>query len=214
MKSYRLIEDHYVLPTPAGAYTAVAHQSDDPLHRLLGTLLRHETTPLLTQQALERWTGQPELEAQESLYLAQSQAWIEGFAQPKQSPGGTLETLLPDQLSGLADSGKVLLADARGLCVASTGFTREASLELSAFSTDIAALDRRHDALLQQNLRHSGSAWARVDAAGNSQVGFWPLYIEALRFVLVLQGQPHFNQPAFTELVWTLSTRCAAGELE
>ncbi len=214
MSAYHLIADHYVLPTPAGAYTAVAHRGDDPVHQLLCALLRHETTPLLTQQALERWTDQPELEAQESLYLAQSHSWIEGFTQPRQTPGGALETLLPDLLPGLADSGKVLLADGHGFCVACAGFTHEAGVELSALSADIASLDDRHGGLLHRNLHLSSAAWALVDAAGNSQIGCWPLYIDALRFTLVLQGRPCFNQPAFTELVWALSTRYAQEEQE
>ena len=48
-----------------------------------------------------------------------------------------------------------------------------------------------------------------MDAAGNSQLGFWPLFIDTQRFALILQGVPRFNQPVFTELVWALSTRYA-----
>jgi len=53
------------------------------------------------------------------------------------------------------------------------------------------------------------SAWALVDAAGNSRVGFWPLYVGKQRFVLVLGGVPRLNQPALTELIWALSKRYA-----
>jgi hypothetical protein len=163
----------------------------------------------LTQQALEKWTGLSEQDALESLYLAQKQKWIEGFPEPRQARGGALEELLPTLLPPLSESGKILLADAHGFYVATEGFTHEAAVELSALSADIASLDARHGGLTRQNLRLGSSAWALIDAAGNSQLGFWPLFIDDHRFVLVLQGEPRFNQPDFTELVWALSTRYA-----
>ncbi len=207
MSEYHLISDHYVLPTPAGAYTAATHAGEDAVRRLLCTLLQQSSTPLLSQQALEAWTGMQGEDARDLLYHAQSQHWIEGFKQPKSSPQGALETLLPELMPSLADSKKVMLADAHGFYVAATGFTHEAAVELAALSADIASLDGRHNGLIQQNLRLTNNAWSLVDAAGNSQLGFWPLFIDSHRFVLVLQGQPRFNQSAFTDLVWTLSTR-------
>jgi hypothetical protein len=207
MSHYRLISDHYVLPTPAGAYTAAVHQSDDAVSRLLCSLLRQQTSPLLTQPALEAWTGLTQQDAQEALYHAQSQRWVEGFTQPRSTPAGALEVVLPELMPGLAESGRIMLADSHGFYVAASGFTHEAAVELAALSADIASLDGRHQGLLKQNLRLHCSAWSLVDAAGNSQLGFWPLFIDAQRFVLILQGQPRFNQPPFTDLVWALSTR-------
>jgi hypothetical protein len=214
MSEYRLHDNLYLLPTPAGAYAAVANQGSDPVRRLLCSLLRQESTPGMTRQAIETWTGLTETDALESLYLAQHHHWIEGFTQPRQSPNGALETLLPALLPPLADSGKVLLADALGFNVAAAGFTHEAAVELSALSADLASLEDRHRGLIQQNLHLGSSAWALSDAAGNSQLGFWPLFIDTHRFVLVLQGQPQFNQSAFTELAWALSTRYAERPME
>ncbi|MES9944516.1 MAG: hypothetical protein ABW080_06140 [Candidatus Thiodiazotropha sp.] len=207
MSEYRLISDHYVLPTPAGAYTAAAHAGEDAVRRLLCTLLQQASSPQLTQRALEEWTGMQGQDAQDVLFHAQSQQWIEGFEQPRPSPQGALETLLPELIPKLSDSKKVMLADAHGFYVAVTGFTHEAAVELAALSADIASLDARHSSLIKQNLRLACSAWSLIDAAGNSQLGFWPLFIDRHRFVLILQGQPRFNQPAFTDLVWILSTR-------
>jgi hypothetical protein len=52
-------------------------------------------------------------------------------------------------------------------------------------------------------------AWAVVDFFGNSQVGFWPLFIGNNRFVVVISGIPHFNQPELVSLVWALTIRYA-----
>jgi len=208
MDDYRLHEGLYLLPTPAGAYAA-ALPGDDPVRRLLCSLLRRERTPRLSLEALEEWSGQRGNDAQESLYHAQTQHWIEGFREPRQVRRGALEAVLPALLPTLSYSGRVLLADAHGFTVAAEGFTHEAAVELSALSADLASLDERHGGLLRQNLRLAGGAWALVDAAGNSRLGFWPLHIDRHRFVLALQGDPRFNQPAFTELVWALSTRYA-----
>ena len=53
----------------------------------------------------------------------------------------------------------------------------------------------------------NSSAWAVVDASGSSKLGFWPIYIGKLRFVLVIQGMPRLNQPDFVKLIWILNLR-------
>ncbi|MCU7797700.1 MAG: hypothetical protein KZQ73_01770 [Candidatus Thiodiazotropha sp. (ex Semelilucina semeliformis)] len=207
MADYRLIDNHYVLPTPGGAYHAVSHQEKDPTRNLLCALLREETSPLLTQKALETWSGLTGESAQETLFHIQNQDWIEGYTEARTTPPGALETILPELLPPLSASGKALLADSHGFYVAVAGFTHEAAVELSALSADIASLDARHYNLTRHNLRLTTNAWGLIDAAGNSSVGFWPLFIDEHRFVLIIQGVPQLNQPAFSSMVWALYTR-------
>ena len=177
------------------------------MRNLLRALLREETSPSLSQQALENWSGLTGDDALELLFRAQNLGWVEGFETARSSQPGALEEILPDLLPPLSGSGKALLADSHGFYITAAGFTHEASIELSALSADIASLDTRHQALTHNNLGLTSSAWSLVDAAGNSQLGFWPLFIDVHRFVLVLQGVPQLNQPAFTTLVWALSNR-------
>jgi hypothetical protein len=212
MADYRISERQFVLPTPAGTYYAVSHELYDPVRAMLCSLLRQEITPLLSQESLEAWCGLSGEDALEALYLAQTQGWIEGFPEPRSSKSGALEEVLPELLSHLSDSGRALLADDHGFCLSATGFTHEAGVELAALSADIASLDERHSPLTRQNLRLTSGAWALVDAAGNSQIGFWPLNIDDYRFVLILQGVPLLHQPGFTSLVWSLSSRYAGGK--
>ncbi|MBK1724607.1 hypothetical protein [Thiocystis violacea] len=207
---YRLLDRQFVLPTPAGAFYSVADPQPDPPRRLLQRLLSTESSHSLALDALIDWAdAQSEDEALDLLYHLQTLGWIEGFTDPQTAPAGALEDVLPGLLEPLSAAGKALLADAQGFYVASAGFNHETAVELSAASADLASLYERHSGLLKRNMGLGTSAWALVDAAGNSQAGFWPLYIAEQRFVLIIGGVPHLNQPALTELIWALSKRYA-----
>ena len=68
-------------------------------------------------------------------------------------------------------------------------------------------------------LNATGQTWGKkflkiriVDMAGNSRVGFWPLFVGDHRFVLALGGLPALNHPALVELVWSLTVRYGGAE--
>ena len=208
MSEFKLIDKLYISVSPAGAYYAVSEAADDPSRRLLRALLRQQSNPPLTLNGLKDWSEMEDAQdCLELLYHAQNLGWVEGLKEPGHAPTGALEDIVPDLLPVLSNSGKALLADSQGFYVCSRGFAHESAEELSALSADIASLHDRHRGLLNNNLGMGSSAWALIDAAGNSQVGFWPLFVGDQRFVLVVGGIPHFNQPALTKLVWALSTR-------
>lgn len=211
MTEYQLADNLYIAVTPAGAYYAVSESAEDPSRHLLRTLLRHEKSPPLSLEGLTEWIRSKDAnESLELLYHAQNLGWVEGVDVQRSAPAGALEDIIPDLLPILSGSGKALLADSEGFYVSSQGFAHEAAEELSALSADIASLHDRHHRLLRNNLTLGSGAWALIDASGNSQVGFWPLFVGDQRFVLVLGGLPHFNQPALTTLIWALSTRYGA----
>jgi len=207
---YSIPEGYFIMPTPAGAFYGVSEGKENAPRRLLRHLIGHDSSPRLDSDSLQGWTGAgtPD-EALDLLFHIQSLGWVEGFREQQQAPSGALETVLPERLDILSSTGKALLADEQGFYVASRGFTHETAEELSAVSADLASLYERHHGLLARNLGLETSAWALVDAAGNSRVGFWPLYIGSQRFVLVVGGVPRLNQPALTELIWALSKRYA-----
>ncbi len=213
MGGYLLKSEHYLLPTPAGAYYAVASARRDPARRLLFTLLGRQHSHRAEVETLARWSGSADVqEALELLYRMQDLGWIQGETAVREAPAGVLEEILPGLLALLSGDGKALLADQQGFHLAGTGFSHETAEELSALSADLASLHQRHEGLLTNNLGIATAAWAMVDAAGNSQLGCWPLHIGAHCFSLVLSGLPQFNQPAFTDMVWLLSNRYAASE--
>ncbi|QSA96268.1 hypothetical protein [Methylococcus sp. EFPC2] len=206
--SYLLADHLYVSPTPGGAFYAVATPGEDPPRRLIRALLAQSVTPRLGREALSLWMGLNEPEqALALLNHIQDAHWLQGFEAPRTCPSGSLEALLPGLLQALSSQGKALLADNQGFYLATSGFPHETAEELSALSAELASLHERRTGLLLNNMGLNSSAWAVVDASGGSRLGFWPLYIGAQRFVLVIAGLPRFNQPDFLSLVWALSQR-------
>ncbi len=208
MSDYQLISERYITPTPAGAYYAVSSDSKDLARQVLFGLMSGESSPVLTLDLIKELTGlQSEQEMLELLYRMQKLGWIQSEDLERESPSGMLEEVLPGLLSVLSGSGKALLADQQGFYLATHGFSHEAAEELSALSADIASLHQRHSGLLRNNLGIDSSAWAVVDASGDSHLGCWPVFIGDQRFSLVLGGVPQMNQVALTDLVWALTKR-------
>lgn len=208
MSEYQLIDRYYVLPTPAGAFYVASTESNNPTRQLLVALMSAEQSPLLSVSQASKWTGlKKQDEVLELLYRVQKLGWIQGEKNPHVAPKGALEDILPTLLALFSSSGKALLADNHGFYLARHGYSHETAEELSPLSADVLALHKRHGGLLNNNLGLHSEAWSVVDAAGNSQLGFWPLYIGKQQFVLTLSGVPHFNQPAFVDLIWVLNKR-------
>jgi len=198
----------YLQPTPAGAYYAVGSPELTPERHLLLALMSMPVSRRATAGDLVRWTGSDgEQAAYAAVYRAQEHGWIEGFRHPQGPPTGPLAPVAAAALLLLSSTGHGLLADAQGFCIASEGFDAAASDFLAAVSADIASMHERHSAYLADASGTATGAWALVDMAGNSRVGFWPLFVGDHRFVLALGGLPALNHPVLVELVWSLTVR-------
>jgi hypothetical protein len=209
MNNYRLIEGLYLYPTPAGAYYAVSSAETDKARTFLRQLLQQKQTPPLTIESLMKLQGQPEQEesAYQLLHYCQKLGWVQGLTAAKDYPQGALEDILPGFLKTISENGKVLLADDQGFYLALSGFVHEVAEELSVLGAEISTLHMRRSGLLMSNMGLGSHAWAVVNAAGKSQIGFWPVFIGKNRFVITVLGTPHFNQPEFVSLAWALSIR-------
>lgn len=208
MAEFRLVSGVHLYPTPVGAYQAIASPNADKPRNLIQRLMQLENTPQLKEQQLMGLTDQDDPQkSMEILHHCQKLGWVQGVEKAISSPTGSLEDLLPGLLGKLSEQGKVLLADEHGFYLASSGFPHEVAEELSALSADLATVHQRRSGLLYNNLGIASHAWAIVDAFGNSQIGFWPIFIGSHRFVIVMAGIPHFNQADFVTLVWALSKR-------
>lgn len=208
MPDYQLIDDHFIMPTSAGAYFCVTHQHAGPTRHLMQALLKEKTSPKLTMEQLLAWTGlDNDVTAIKFLHRAQSLGWIQGLNTPMALPDKPLEDMLPELLAPLSGSGHALLADEEGFFLASSGFPSDEAERLSALSADVFLMYERHEALLRETLSIDNSAWGIIDAAGNSFIGFWPLWIGAHRFVLVIKDTPTLNRPDLLSLIWALYVR-------
>jgi hypothetical protein len=210
MAHLTLTDNLFLYPSPTGAYFAISEQEDNKSRQFLQNLLQAQQTPALTQAELSRLTGlDNEDQALELLYHCQQLEWVQGLKEPLMAPQKSLEEYLPSVLPALSSQKKVLLADEEGFYLGCQGFSHEAAEELSALSAELAILHHRRTGLLKNNLGINHQAWALVNAYGDSQLGFWPLYIGQYRFILVIAGIPYFNQPDFIGLAWALSIRYA-----
>ncbi|WP_020159777.1 MULTISPECIES: hypothetical protein [Methylobacter] len=210
MSNYVLTEGVYLYPTPAGTYYAVCSVNRDKPRQFLRALLAQQQTPELNLSNLQNLMDQQEeAKCLELLHHCQKLGWVQGLDAALNYPHDALEDILPELLSRISENGKVLLADSQGFYLASHGFPHEVAEELSALSAEIAIIHERRSGLLMNNMGLASNAWAVIDARGNSQLGFWPLFIGNNRFVIAISGIPHFNHPEFVSLVWALSLRYA-----
>lgn len=207
--------DRHLLATPAGAYFAVSANDDDPLRdALFSALARPYAWPPAAEAARAAPGESSESGAapsQETLDRLFELEWIDAAAQDAEPASAEpLERLLPELLAALSGEGCALLADHQGLQIAVAGFGERQAQGLAALSSEAISLGLRH----RQLMRHSGTrtpaAWAMVDAAGNSQIGVWPLFLGRRWFALVVGGRPLFARQAFLRLVRTLVRRTAA----
>jgi hypothetical protein len=207
MNTFELNKDLYINVTPRGAYYAIQDNASDATRNVLIKLLREDTTPPLTAETAEEMTGLKGEDAFNFLDRIQSLGLISGQKEIEVAPEDNMEDILPELLGSLSDSEKVLLAEHSGLYLGASGFPHEAAEELAAISANLSEVYQRHKRLLQGNLRFNQHAWGLIDAAGNSEVGFWPLYVGYNQFTLVIHGMPQLNRPGFKHLIWSLMKR-------
>jgi hypothetical protein len=213
MSEYVLTENLYLGISPGGTYYAVQDNAEEPGRLFLHRLLQEVETPVFTVDVACELSGQKKKRALEFVHWMQEAGLVLGLEHSETAPQETLERLLPTLLRTLSDDGKAILAESRGLYLGSAGFTHEAAEELAALSANLTAIYARHKELLHGNLGYRQRAWGLVDASGNSEVGFWPLYIGQNRFTLIIGGIPQFNQPGFKRLVWALEMRYGKTEI-
>ncbi len=198
----------YAEVTPAGAYYAVSSPTPDSARRMLVRILREGSLAPLTE---ERLLALAEAETVEQglqlLYRLQRLEFVQGTETPRPQPEGNLETMLPDLLGRLSDSGRALLADDNGFYLACSGFRHESAEEIAALAGDMLSLSQRHALLLKNNLNISNSAWAISNPAGHSELGFFPLHVGRQSFVLIVGGNPQLQGVEFVTLVESLSRR-------
>lgn len=197
----------YLYLTPAGAYYTTLSLENEPSRMFMRKLLAHPATPLLDAADLAGWMNLSQMEVEQQLARLQDLGFLQLVPEPLSVPRGQIEELLPKLLPALSDTGRVLLSETHGLHLGSIGFDAHMVEQLAALGAELAIVQKRYANVLHDDLNKSTGAWGLVNAAGNSEIGFWPIYFARQSFVVVIEGLPRFNQPEFTELVWLLARR-------
>ncbi len=211
--SYKLEEQRYLMPSPAGAYYCITARTDNAARKLLRLLMQQRTAPLITAEIIESWFSADQTLGLQTLHYLQDLNWLQTMSEADQVSQGPVEDLLPDMLVKLSSESKALLTDSQGFCLSSVGFAHESAEEVSALSADLITLHGRHEGLLNNNLKLPSANWGLLDAAGNSQLGFWPMYIGKELFSLAIVGAPCLHRQAFMHLAWLLHNRYASNAL-
>jgi hypothetical protein len=198
----------YVMPTAAGAYYALSRRAATPMRRLILALARERTSPAANADNLARWLGSSDTStALALLQQAQSLGLVQGYDTARDLPGLGVGHELGQLLPWLSSVGKGLIVDWNGLLLATAGLDADAAAALAALSADLIAVQERHSERLVEHLGLGTHGWAAVNPTGSSRIGAWPLYVGDERLMLVLLGEPRFEQPAFLGLAWVLINR-------
>ena len=211
MTTFNINNGLYLSVTPHGAYAAVQNNTADITRDVIYKLLQKKETPALNNDTLaEIFSESQQDDALDLLHKMQELGLLSGQKESEQFESAKLEEMLPITLAALSDTKKALLAESSGLYLGTSGFPHEAAEELAAVSASLSEVSKKHSGLLQGNLRFKQHAWGLIDAAGNSEVGFWPLYIGDNQLTLIIHGLPQFNSPEYKRLIWALVRRYGA----
>ena len=82
MPEYKLSDEFFIYPTPAGAYYAVVSGEKDNLRIFLLKLMQLPETPKLTEELIINLSGLDKEESLELLYQLQSLGLVQGLKQP------------------------------------------------------------------------------------------------------------------------------------
>ncbi len=207
MTTFTLNNSLYLSVTPQGAYAAVKDTTSDVTKEILVKLLQQDETPLFNKETISEICSIEGDDALDLIHKMQVHGLLSGQKEQELIPETNLEKMLPETLAALTDSKKVLLAESSGLYIGVSGFPHEAAEELAAIGANLSEVYHRHKGLLQGNLRFKQHAWGLIDAAGNNEVGFWPIYLGETQLTLIIHGMPEFNKPEFKRLIWALVKR-------
>ncbi len=194
--------------TPGGAFYLTQDQHEHKFKSALKKMMCLPYTPPLTTDVIsDIFDEQDHLKLLQLIKECNREKLIQVVKNKQAIPEGDFELNLHTIIETFAQDRHVLLSDSQGFCLMNQGFPAAITEEISVLSADIAAMHQRRAVGINQVLNLDSQAWSIVDASGNSNLGFWPLNINHEIFVLVIEGKPFFNQPAFVDLIWILYLR-------
>lgn len=197
--------DLYPKVTPAGAYYAVSNKGQSASRTLLASILQADEQETVNKENVMRWAQTDDIDAALNLlYRMQRLEFLYGEDEPDAKTDVLGGTGLPSILMHLSDTQKALLVDQDGFYFSSSGFNHEAAEEIAVLASEAVRLYERHSLLIKNNLNIYHNAVSICDPSGQSELTFFPLYIDNLKFILVTGGVPQLHKEEFVLLVRAL----------
>lgn len=208
MKKRILQGNKYLLPSAGGIYHLVCQPGQTSAKKLFSDILRRRRTRVIAvddvQRIMEIDSRQQFAEEMQTILTL---GWLEEHDTPLQLPEDALEELLPQLLTALSSTGHTFLSDSHGFPLFSSGFPRKDVESLSAMSAQFSTIYDKYHQVIQRTANSPTQAWGMIDAAGNSNMGIWPINVGDHSFNLLIQGVPRLDHPNFVILVWLLYSR-------
>ncbi len=200
-------DKRFLQVTPSGAYYATVNSQPDDARAIMLQLMSSEAPVEFSIDVFSELADLDEDKAKALLDRLLARRFIGLVQEPSAPLQGSLENNLAEILPVLSSTGKVVLGDDQGFCLASSGFDSDHADGLAALSADLIALHERHEMLLNKELKLMGQSWGLLDPVGNSILGTWIVHIGSQSFALMIHEQPNLNQHQYVELLSALAIR-------
>lgn len=204
---------YYLIPSPAGAFTALCHADPGPGGELVRLAISRPSVTeaqlaelsKMDRDAFERHYGY----LRQRDYLRLSQTPLADVCGGNDAESGVnMEKQLGAAIDDLLIEGRGLLVDSEGFYLVSRGYRHEAAEELSALCAAVAALEERYQALA---LHLSGAKWNTgfgvINADGVARLGVWPLHVGGHVMRLLLEGTFNLNRMGLVTLGFVLMSK-------
>jgi hypothetical protein len=196
----------FVVPTPAGVANTVAAPPDTRGTIVLGLLQGGASRPVPLERLAELAELPDRKAAGSILFQLQRLSWLSGELEPFAPPVEPLRQSLPALIALLSPLARGILADAQGLCIASTGYPEGMAHRLSALAAKTFPLIHE----FRETGEESASTPAAMTLEGldpDCAVSVRPLYVGRHLFHLLLAGRANPDSPAFVHLIAVLARR-------
>lgn len=200
----------YVIATPAGAYYTVQRERASGPRQFMLNLLQADVSPEQDSDTVKQWVKQCQPGVPDLVRRLSNMGFIQCIDVEQRAVDHNPSEAIPGLLKSIVDTGKAMLSDMHGNVISTSGVSGDAVSELAQMGSELFELRMRHGSVIANYLQLDGDAWALVNAGGNSETGFWPLYTGNNIYMLIVMGMPMFNQPTFTRLVKMLVRQSVA----
>lgn len=187
----------------------ISAPSMDEQERFLFSLLSSRGEQPATIEQFVQWTGMSRSQVAATVYKLLRQGWLDNVEGDKPGDASLSTQQLSEHLSRLSSRAEVILADRRGLVIASSGFDRQAIDHLAATAARLLTFTEATRAANPWMCQ--GRPWFLRMDCGNSELHIHMVKLNRVDFVFVVGGLPQLDNSAYVNLLARLARRYGNG---